>query len=86
MNNRTKLQVVEGWPGKQVEYISTYKDGSTQKCLCSVEEWRVWEIQQYMITWGIDEKLVEELYDLGYSIGHEAAEMDHAEQDAGESL
>jgi len=86
MDTRKKLAIVDGWPGKHVEYLSTYNDGTTQKCLCSLDEWRVWEIRQQLIKAGADKKLVDELYDLGYHIGHESAEMDCAERDAGESL
>jgi hypothetical protein len=73
---RTKLQVVDGGSGKNVEYILTYEDGSTQKCMCSIFEWRAWEIQQQLISLGVDEKLIEELYYLGYNIGHESPEQD----------
>ena len=85
MNTRKKLAIVDGWPGKNVEYIATYSNGTTQKCLCSLDEWNAWEIKQKLIKAGADEKLVDELYNLGYHIGHESAEMDHAEEDAGES-
>jgi len=86
MNGRTKLHIVDGWPGKQVEYLSIYSDGSTQWGICSLEDWRVWEIKHQLVEAGVDEKLVEELYELGYSIGYDSAEMDYAERDAGESL
>lgn len=85
MHARKKLAVVDGWPGKHVEYLSTYNDGSTQKCLCSLDEWEAWEVKQKLIKSGADEKLVDKLYDIGYRVGHEEAEMDYAERDAGES-
>ncbi len=83
MYKRTKLRVVAG---NQIEYFSTDKNDVRQRGICSLEEWRAWEIQYQLVEAGVNEKLVKELYELGYSIGHDSAEQDHAERDAGESL
>jgi len=81
MHTRNKLRIVDGWPGKHVEYSIHYENGHSQVGLCSLNEWRAWEIKQQMIKAGIDEKLIEELYDLGYSEGHLNSEIDYAERD-----
>lgn len=75
MYTRKKLAVVDGWPGKNVEYLATYDNGTTQKCLCSLDEWKAWELKQKLIKSGADKKLVDELYNIGYRIGHEASEI-----------
>jgi len=79
MHTRNKLRIVDGWPDKHVEYSIHYEDGHSQIYLCSINEWRAWEIKQQMVEAGIDEKLTEELYSLGYKEGCLESEIDYDE-------
>ncbi len=76
------IREYKGWPGQSVDYMATYDDGSTQKCLCSKDEWIVMETRELLLKAGADKDLLERF---------EAAVKDVAQEDewmsnAGEEL
>jgi len=76
-DNRVFIEEIDGWPGKCVNFLSTYESGITQKNVCSSEEWKAYEIKKKIVEAGIKEKLVDELYSIACSIGYNEAETSY---------
>lgn len=61
-----------------VDYMATYEDHE-QVGTCTDEEWEAHIIKTKLINEGADENTVNSLFDIGYSIGYDAAEEQAAE-------
>jgi len=78
---RTKIKEYDGWPGRSVEHEAVYESGEKHINICSLEEWKVYEIVALLVANGADEKVVEELYSAAWSLGYGEAEFDAAENE-----
>jgi len=67
MKKRIKLSEYQGWPG--INYNYKY-EGQDMTYTCSIEDWRKYEIiYDLVMNKGVDEKVLDELYSLGYQEG-----------------
>jgi hypothetical protein len=79
MEKRIFIAECDGWRQKHIRYTV---EGWTNEGFCSKSEWRKYEIMSELVDKGIDEKILEELYDLGYRQGS----LDESDSHAGEGL
>jgi hypothetical protein len=70
-DNRTFINEYDGWPGRAVNFLSTYSNGATQKNTCSKDEWDAYLLKVKLVQAGADESLVDEFYSIAYSIGYD---------------
>ena len=75
---RKFIREYKGWPGRIVEYTTTYDDGSTQKCVCSKDEWTVMETKAQLISDGADAKLLDKFEEAVANIAREDEWMSNA--------
>jgi len=59
MSKNTFIREYDGWPGKGVEFLTTYDDGSTQKCYVSKDEWTAMKTKAQLIEAGADSVLLD---------------------------
>lgn len=67
MKRRIKINESKGWKSKLIEF--KYEDHDTHY-YCEESDWRRYEIIFDLVSQGVDEKLLDELYQLGYEAGN----------------
>lgn len=74
----TFIREYDGWPGINVEYLATYDNGSTQKCLCSKDEWIIIDTKKQLLAAGVSESLLDKFEEAVRDVAREDEWMSNA--------